>query len=177
MDHNAFSGFNMLPSEEFPVDNLAKLKIELRRTEGKDKNPYFIGKTQFPAVLFFELGISFMIFNHLHEAEELQIAQISPEKIKLRRPRTINFQNGILKIPLKPHTDIDQNKYYVGEGQGTFILPVFKGLFFYVFTSREGQEELQISPLRHKVIENRKPSVSYVPSRKSGNGRSEAVDF
>lgn len=177
MDHNALAGFTLFSPEDSPVDSTAKLKIELRRTEGKDKNPYYIGKIQVPAVLFFQYGISFMVFNHQAEVEELQIAQIVPEKLKLRRPRILNIYNGIIKIPLKPHIDCDQNTYYVGEGQGPVLLPIGGGLFFNVFTSREGQEELQISPLRHKPIERSKPSVSYLPRRNSDNGRPEVVDL
>ena len=51
------------------------------------------------------------------------------------------FQN------LNSFNDKNNHKAFVGEIAGPFIIPLYRGVFFSLFTAREGMEELQMSIL------------------------------
>ena len=59
-------------------------------------------------------------------------------------------------IGLRPFTDRDGNIAYVGEAQGLVQTDFTEGVFFTVFVSQEGREELQMSPLDHRQVISRK---------------------
>ena len=127
------------------IDPDAKLRVSL--TKIKKVEPFYIGKLQFPSPLDFEDGISFMAFLAEDECEELQIAPLDPS----RRVRRDGFGmcNGRVSISLRPMQDRWGNTYYVGEACGSAKLDLRRGIFFTLFVSRPGQEELQIQALDH----------------------------
>lgn len=136
--------------ETFFIDPEAKGKVELTKIP-RDSNgqPYYIGKLQWPGTLDFDCGASFFVFLSEDGCEELQIAPLDPNRRhKSRRETTMN--GGRLCIDLHPMKDQHGNTYYVGEAVGMTTLELRKGIFFTVFTSKPGQEELQISRLKHK---------------------------
>jgi hypothetical protein len=132
------------------IDPEAKTKIALAKVpKDASGNPYYIGKIQFPGTMEFENGVSFMVFLSEDGLEELQIAPIDP----LRRNKSGNgasLNNGRFSIDLHPMFDQRGEKYYVGEAIGLTEIKLHKGIFFTVFVSRAGQEQIQISRLQYK---------------------------
>ena len=136
------------------IDPDAKTKIALikvpRDAAGK---PFFIGKLQFPGTMEFEQGVSFMVFVAEDGVEELQIAPIDPN----RRSKTNRdcgaslLSNGRFSIDLHPMIDQNGSTYYVGEAIGLSKIDLRQGIFFTIFTSIPGQEQIQISRLQVKV--------------------------
>lgn len=135
------------------VDNDAKLRIPLFRRIGKDGNPFYTGKLQFPGVMDLEEGASFMVFTSEENMEELQIGPLDPNRqsARVRKTSRDTRADGRIRIDLHSVKDSHGNTFYVGEAQGPAILPLRNGLFFTIFTAREGYEELQVSRLVHKA--------------------------
>lgn len=134
------------------IDPEAKTKVELARIE-KDANnqPYYIGKLQFPGTLEFDGGVSFMVFVSEQGVEELQIAPLDPMRLRGSRETSgTNINNGRFSISLHPMKDQNGKVYYIGEAIGFVEIDLRKGVFFTIFTSRPGQEELQITRLNFK---------------------------
>jgi hypothetical protein len=137
------------------IDPEAKSRISLikvpRDAAGK---PFFIGKLQFPGTMEFEQGVSFMVFVAEEGVEELQIAPIDPA----RRNKTSRdgrcaslLNNARFSIDLHPMIDQNGSTYYVGEAIGLTKMDLRPGIFFTIFTSIAGQEQIQISRLQVKV--------------------------
>jgi hypothetical protein len=138
--------------ENLQIDPEAKCPINLIRVP-KDNagNPYFIGKLQFPAIMKFEKGASFMVFLAESGAEELQIGPIDPSRrSKARGSGGVAINNGRFSIDIHPMIDQNGDRYYVGEAIGLFEIDLVPGIFFTVFTSICGQEQIQISRLEVK---------------------------
>src|SRR5690606_15220266 len=134
------------------IDPEAKTKVELARIE-KDSNgqPYYIGKLQFPGTLEFDGGVSFMVFSAEQGLEELQIAPLDATRLRGNRETSgASFNNGRFSINLHSMKDQNDKIYYVGEAVGFVEIDLRKGIFFTIFVSRPGQEELQITRLNHK---------------------------
>lgn len=142
------------------IDPEAKTKVELTRID-RDANgqPYYIGKLQFPGTLEFEGGISFMVFVSEEGFEELQISPLDPSRRSKSRREGAGLSGGKFSIDLHPKQDQNGKTYYVGEAIGLVEMKLRKGIFFTIFTSREGQEELQISRLNHKLQKRRNKNV------------------
>lgn len=135
------------------IDPEAKGKVSLVKVP-KDAvgNPYFIGKLQFPAVMEFDRGVSFMVFLAEDGFEEIQIAPLDPtRRNKTNRDGGASINNGRFSISLYPRKDQNGSIYYIGEAIGLFKIDLSVGVFFTVFTSVTGQEQIQISKLQHKT--------------------------
>jgi hypothetical protein len=133
--------------ENFQIDPEAKITIDLIRHLDSDKQPFYTGKLQFPGTLNFSEGVSFMVFISESGVEQLQIGP-SPIRTKMRR-RNISLSNGRFNINLHSMKDRDLKTYYIGEVLGPGELQIRNGLFFTIFLSKSGYEEIQISCLQH----------------------------
>ena len=142
--------------EEFYVDPEAKARIPLTKIQ-RDANgqPYYIGKYQFPGTLEFEGGASFMVFLSEDGVEELQIAPLDPNKRMKSKRDGAGLSGGRFSIDLHPMVDQNGKTYYVGEAMGLVEMKLQKGIFFTVFVSKTGMEELQISRLNHNRMKGR----------------------
>ena len=132
-------------SEIICIDPDAKLRVSLTKIEKAEI--FYIGKLQFPSLLDFEDGVSFMAFLSENECEELQIAPLDPSK-RVRKDGFGTYK-GRVSVSLRPMNDRWGRTYYVGEACGSSKLDLRRGVFFTLFASRPGQEELQIQPLDH----------------------------
>lgn len=135
--------------ENIYIDPEAKIKIALTKIL-KDANgqPYYIGKLQFPGTLEFESGVSFFIFVSEEGYEELQIAPLDPSRKSSSKDPYLS--GGRFNIDLHSMLDQHGRTYYVGEAIGISQLDLKRGIFFTIFTSKPGYEELQISRLNPK---------------------------
>jgi hypothetical protein len=136
--------------ENLQIDTEAKCPIKLIKVPRDNAgNPYFIGKLQFPAIMKFEKGASFMVFLAESGVEELQIGPIEPSRRSKARGG-VSINNGRFCIDIHPMIDQHGKTYYVGEAIGLFEIDLVPGIFFTVFTSISGQEQIQISRLEVK---------------------------
>ncbi len=148
--------------ENIIIDPEAKGKVDLIKiNRDSNGNPYFIGKLQLPCTMDFEFGASFMVFNAEEGCEQLQFAPLdNNRRNKITKDHgAALLRNGRFAIDL--HQMIDQNgkKYYVGEAIGLSKIDLRPGIFFTIFTSIPGQEQIQISRLQAKP-KQRHSSVS-----------------
>jgi hypothetical protein len=133
------------------VDDGAKMVVVLTRLQDDNQKDYFVGKLQFPGTIDFRDGISFMVFTSERGVEELQIGPIDER----RQSKITNRQRGT-KISNKVHVDLHAlqdshgNTFHLGEAKSPANIITKDGLFFTIFLSREGAEELQIGFLDHK---------------------------
>lgn len=140
--------------DNFTIDPEAKCRVELIKKLDSSQNPFYIGKLQLPGTLDFTYGISFMVFVAESGVEQLQIAPIDPVRRARIRDRGAVISDGKLTIDLHPLQDKNLKTYYVGEviGLSEMKLNLFSGIFFTVFTSIEGKEQIQITPLRQREV-------------------------
>lgn len=141
------------------IDPEAKPPIPLKKVWDSSGNPYYIGKLQFPGTLEFERGASFFIFVSEDGYEELQIAPLDPSR-KSKSRHTATMNGGRLSIDLHPMVDRNSSTYYIGEVVDFVKLDLWRGVFFTIFLSKPGQEEIQITRLNHRQ-KKREPSVEY----------------
>lgn len=137
--------------DDIYIDPEAKTRVDLKKI-ARDANdqPYYIGKLQFPGTLKFECGVSFFIFLSEDGQEELQIAPLTTS----RRSKTdddLYMNKSRISVDLYPMVDQNGRTYYVGEAVGLAKLDLVRGIFFTIFTSRPGHEEIQISKLNPKI--------------------------
>lgn len=132
---------------KLPIDPEAKTKIDLNKHTDGNGATFYTGKLQFPGIMQFDNGASFMVFTSEPGYEQLQIAPLEFQK---KRQRTFpEFSNGKWIIPINPLEDKNNNTYYVGEVLTMGQLDLREGIFFTIFISKEGNEEIQISKLRY----------------------------
>jgi len=162
------------------IDPEAKTPVKLikvpRDAAGK---PFFIGKMQFPGTLEFEQGASFMVFVAEEGVEELQIAPLDPtRRNKMSRDSGASaalLNNSRFSIDLHPMIDQNGSTYYVGEAIGLSKIDLRPGIFFTIFTSIAGQEQIQISRLqvktrRYEDAPRSSPRNTFDPKRYSETG-------
>lgn len=154
---------------KFAIDNDAKARVMLDKLIDGNGNPYYVGKLQAPFDWNFTHGSSFMVFISDEGHEELQIGPVNWDRyaIKPQKKRKNGeiTSDGKITIKLRPSTDRDGKPFYVGE----LVIPnafisLAKGVFFSIFVSREGNEEIQIGPLDHsrkKKLMEQKASGEY----------------
>ena len=135
---------------EFYIDPEAKPSLPLNKILDANGNPYYIGKLQFPGTMDFELGASFFIFVSEDGYEELQISPINPNRRTKTHRGSFTMSDGRFSIKLHPMRDRNDRIYYVGEATGLNKLDLTKGIFFTIFLSKPGHEEVQISRLNHR---------------------------
>jgi hypothetical protein len=143
--------------ERIAIDDDAKLRVYLNRID-KDANgkPFYVGKLQFPGEINFERGASFMVFTAERGHEEIQISPVDPTRRSKSKRSGVALRNGRVIIDLKPFLDSNDEIVYVGEAQGVVKTDCTHGVFFTVFTSRDGSEEIQIGRLDHSQGKQRK---------------------
>lgn len=146
-------------TENIQVDSEAKCKVSLNKVFDRGGRPYYIGKLQFPGTLEFDDGASFMVFTSEDGVEELQIAPVDQTRRSKKVRSGPGTRDGRIIIELAGIRDHSGNTYYVGEAQGPFTMPLKNGIFFTVFLSRDGYEEIQISKLNH--FSNKKNNYSF----------------
>ena len=148
------------------IDSEAKGKIELTADYDKYDQKYYHGKLQWPGTLEFSQGASFMVFLSEEGCEEIQIAPLDLTKRQHSNRDGAGFRNGRMTIELHPVEDGNQNIYYIGEALGPVTMNLIEGIYVTVFTSKSGEEEIQISKLRHKTYNKRRDVKVYQSPRK-----------
>jgi hypothetical protein len=149
--------------DTFQIDPEAKPPIQLIKNIDDYGNPFYIGKLQFPGKLEFECGASFFVFVSEEGYEELQIAPLDPRRRKKTRRDGVTMTSGRFTIDLEPMMDRNGQTYYVGEAIGLGKLDLRRGIFFTIFLSKPGREEIQIKRLDHKPKKRRAYSSRDVP--------------
>lgn len=160
------------------IDPDAKSRISLikvpRDATGK---PFFIGKLQFPGTMEFEHGVSFIVFVAEEGVEELQISPINFARRHNASKSILN--NSRISIDLHPMIDRNGSTYYVGEAINLSKIDLRHGIFFTIFTSIAGQEQIQISRLQVKARpryddtaprSNQRATNTFDPKRYSDTG-------
>ena len=136
--------------DDFFVDDDAKCPIDLFKKFDSNNEAYYIGKLQANFRMDLDAGQSFMIFLSDENAEQIQIGPLNPERRKFARQQFVSGSDRIT-VPLKKLFDAHGAPFYVGElVQMNTLINLSKGLFFAVFVSREGYEQIQITPLKAK---------------------------
>jgi hypothetical protein len=134
--------------QQLVIDNEAKMRVPLMKMTDTHGQPYYIGKLQFGGALDFRQGNSFMVFVSEEGVEELQIGPIDPSKKSKNIEKFAVGAGGRLCIALHPSTDQLGKVFYVGELMCEWVnMPMINGVFFTIFLSRPGYEEIQISKL------------------------------
>lgn len=147
----------MMNKTYLDIDPDAKSKVQLAKIESDvNGHPYYIGKLQFPGTLEFDSGVSFMVFVSEEGVEELQISPLDTTRLRgCRESSTAMISAGRFSVELHPMKDQNEKTYYIGEAIGFINMDLRKGIFFTIFTSRSGQEEIQISRLNSKRKQRR----------------------
>jgi len=135
--------------DDIYIDPEAKTRVNLKKIKDANGQPYYIGKLQFPGTLKFECGVSFFVFISEDGQEELQIAPITSQRSK--SDNDLHIDKSRISVSLYPMIDQNERTYYIGEAVGLVQIDLVPGIFFTVFTSRSGHEEIQISKLNPKI--------------------------
>ena len=146
------------------MSNFNSLKIELVEKEDRYNQSYHVGKLQAPSSLSFRKGVALFVFLSENDAEELHIGCAKPDS-RCESIRRV-LKDGELDhyvVDLKKKTDQFGNVYYMSVVQDDLILNLEDGYVFFVFSSQEGKEQLQIK--RNKEKDKREPEIY----RLSGN--------
>ena len=135
------------------INTNAKLRIQLTPKEDSSENIFYIGCLQCAGTLDQEHGNTLMVFIAEDGNEELQISPIDYSKKSKNRKDIITsrFNNkSKITIPLDRVQDKDGKYFYVCEWHGLGSIKLTTGIFFTIFISKEGKEEIQITPLAFK---------------------------
>lgn len=130
------------------IDNEAKLRIDLRALQDREDEPYYVGKLKFPGTLRFDRGLSFIAFTSKTNEEVLQIGPLDEKKQGNRMRKSIFRPTGKVHIDLSVKFDKYENPIYVGGAKCLGTIDCTEGIFVTMFTSRVGEEEIQIDRLR-----------------------------
>lgn len=114
--------------------------IELEANTDSEGQIYYHGAKKSPCQIDCRDGVAFMIFTSEAGAEELQIACVDPDAKFGRWYRT----NDGIKVNLKAREDKEGKTYYLAKIQFNGFIDLKRGGSFRVFTSRPGEEQLQI---------------------------------
>lgn len=118
-----------------------KLKIELDPRFDKDDNIFHIGRLECPIILDLSRGVTFLIFLSEDGSEELQIAVNDRENATFSR---FSRRKDRIKIRLENRSDKHKKKFFIAKIQTDLMINCFSETAFIVFTSKGGDEELQI---------------------------------
>ncbi len=131
------------------------MKIELDPREDKYQNIYHVGRIQSPVLLRFKKGIVFFVFTSEEGAEEIHVgcAKSGSECSSVKKRLAEDGSVDRYVIELKKREDADQKTYYIGVVQDDSIeLPLEDGYVFFVFTSKNGGEELHITKNKEQSV-------------------------
>lgn len=134
-------------NDTFEIDDEAKFLVPLKSRTDSRGNTFYTGKLQFNGTLSMSKGQTFMIFTSEKGVEEMQVGPLHPTRAYKVRDVVMHSDSRV-SISLSKFQDRNEEVYYIGELKGLGDLPMDRGYFFTIFTSIEGREELQISPLR-----------------------------
>lgn len=129
------------------------MPVPLKRHSDGEGNTFYTGVLQFAGTLDLEFGNSIMVFESDADCEEIQISPTDHSKRSKNKRDiiTTRFNNSSkIVVPLQKLTDKYNKRYFVGELHGIGSLSLVEGIFFTVFTAKEGMEEIQISRLKKK---------------------------
>lgn len=136
--------------------------IDLQTRKDNDDREFYFGKLQSPMKLTFERGAAFFIFIYEQSSSEEQEEVNGEIRIASAKPgarcfpikrsfRTESNEVNRYHISLKEQFNISEpgmKKAYLAVVQDDSIqLDAFEGLAFFIFNSKPGYEELQISKL------------------------------
>jgi len=124
--------------------SLNNLKIDINPKFDKDDNVYHIGKLKAPISIDLSQGVTFLIFLAVSGEEELQIAVNDKESANFSRLKVVKNK---IKIEMDKRVDKDDRAYYVCKVRYPGVINCFEEACFLAFTSREENEELQITGL------------------------------
>jgi len=125
--------------------NVNNLVIDLEPREDSKGNIYFLGRLRFPGIIDLTNGVTLLVFMSESGDEELQIAINDKEntafnKFKQKRDKA----NTRLEIRLDVRTDQHDKKFFIAKIQINGYIYCNSEVVFLVFTSRGGEEEVQI---------------------------------
>lgn len=136
--------------DDFEIDKNARIPIVLEKHTDKNGKPFYTGKFQANVILDFEAGQSFMVFTADDDVEEIQLGPVSPTRRNTRSINRLSERGERVCIELTQRTDRNDKVYHTGTVFGSGKLNAKRGLFFTVFLSEPGKEEIQISRMRFR---------------------------
>jgi len=122
--------------------NLNNLGIPIDPRLDKEEEVYYIGRLKTPISINLEEGVTFLVFLSKDGEEELQIAPNDKENTMFSR---YTIRGNKMKIRLDRREDKDGRSFYVCKVRHPGRINCLSEACFMVFTSREGNEELQIT--------------------------------
>lgn len=136
-------------------------KIELDSRNDRYGNTFYVGRRQSPDVLQFKKGVAFFVFTAEEKAEELVYNCAKPgsqfDSIRKRLKDDNSVDRYVIK--LERRKDEYGEDYFLGLVQDdTIELALEDGYVFFVFTSKEGKEELHITKNRDANLDERQMS-------------------
>lgn len=118
------------------------LSIPLEPRLDGDGKIFHLGKLKCPVLIDLSQGITFLVFLSVSEEEELQIAVNDRGNTTYGRSY---LRQDKMKIPLDKKEDRWKSPFFVAKVKHPGLIRANDEVCFLVFSSREGQEELQIS--------------------------------
>lgn len=78
--------------------------------------------------------------------------------------------DGKIKIYLEKRQDNYQQTYYIGKLKAPITIDCEKGVAFMIFTSSDGEEELQICNLEKPILKSKAPKVYNTIKKEKDHG-------
>lgn len=132
------------------MSGLQNILIELESRTDKFNQTYYMGRFRAPTTIKFKHGVAFLIYVSERDMEEMRIACAKPgsEMGGIKRRFKPNTDAVIDKYVIRLEKRLDQNDkiYYLGLVQDDVLELDMgqEGFVFFVFTAKDGQEELHI---------------------------------
>lgn len=122
--------------------NLNNLRVEVDPRLDKEEEVYYIGRLKAPVSIDLTEGVTFLVFLSKSGEEELQIAPNDKENTTFSR---YTIRGNKIKIRLDRREDKDGKVFYVCKVRHPGRVNCLNEACFMVFTSRQNNEELQIT--------------------------------
>lgn len=128
---------------------LQNIIVDLDSREDQYHQTYYMSRFRAPVKLSFKAGVAFCIYTSDKGFEEMRISCAKDgsecSSIRKRFKPNSNEVNRYV-VPLEKRIDSDGNQFYIGIVQDQDLeLDLSKdGIVFFIYTSKEGREELQI---------------------------------
>lgn len=126
--------------------NPSNFSVELDGRLDKNDKLYYLGKKKFPGIIDFSQGLTLLAFVSEDGDEEIQIAINDKENSsfsKVKKER-VDKHRTRLKIPVEPRTDQYDKTFYVCKVNANLIVDCYDEVVFLLYTSKKGNEEIQI---------------------------------
>jgi hypothetical protein len=121
---------------------MSNLKIQLDPREDRDNNIFYIGRLSFPGVIYFDSGVTFLVFLSESGEEEVQITKNNKENSTYSK---FSRRDDRLKIELDTRKDQYGKTFYIAKLKFNGSIDCSSNdIVFIVFNSKEGEEELQV---------------------------------